>query len=314
MSSPLPLWFRRRNFRLVSLFRKVLLVIRVTLICKKLISHRATNKKQRNKSFIEHITEINDGISLDFGNEERVLKRRQSMAIAGMAPASYGVPGRDPTPTQEECDLGVFNVQRFKKPKKRFVLHKQLRTLLCLPKQERFFPEIKEIQGILEYTFTNNNCQWTSWPRKVRDEICKHLSYQHVETGRTVIKCGHISYNYYLLFSGSVRVNIPIIKSDDIFYNTGKFKDGENEVEYLLRQPNNSRHRDFLDESGQVEWKTVAELNAGQGFGELGLFNKEQPYRNADVITSSDTELLVLSKVSTSDMSAMSPKQKILFS
>ena len=206
--------------------------------------------------------------------------------------------------------MGIFNPEKFRIDPPKFQIHKNLRHLLCLPQSERFSPEVLEIQAILELKFSRFKCQWIAWPKQVRNNLCRILSYQQVEKGKTIIKYGHIAYNYYLVFSGSVRCNIPIIKSaggggsgasDDSNNNkTDKFSsfDEVEEISHLLRQPHTgTKSRRELENMGHLEWKTIAELLPGQGFGELGLMG-DGLTRNADVIANTDCELLVLSRVS----------------
>ena len=118
--------FHTKINKLKSLFRKVILVIRVTLICKKLIASSEEEKLlKRRRTFLEDIQFIREKIDEkqknDFENNQK---------------------------------LGIFNPEKFRIDPPKFQIHKNLRHLLCLPQSERFSPEVLEIQAILELKFS----------------------------------------------------------------------------------------------------------------------------------------------------------------
>ena len=166
--------FHTKITKLKSLFRKVILVIRVTLICKKLIASSEEEKLlKRRRTFLEDIQYIREKIDEKQKNDFENFENQK---------------------------LGIFNPEKFRIDPPKFQIHKNLRHLLCLPQSERFSPEVLEIQAILELKFSRFKCQWIAWPKQVRNNLCRILSYQQVEKGKTIIKYGHIAYNYYLVF------------------------------------------------------------------------------------------------------------------
>lgn len=156
--------FHQKISRLKKMFKKVVLVIRVTLICKKLISDII---KIRKKSFLEELIDIRDQI-----NQKQIRFRKMLEETESCVDKSRTQDEVFETSNQLVFDKNVFKTESILPT---FHNHKRLRHLLCLPQKERYIDEFQEIQTILELKFSNNSCQWTSWPKQVRNEICKLL-------------------------------------------------------------------------------------------------------------------------------------------
>ena len=224
--------------KLRSLFKKVIILTRVALILKKLIASRQKWSICRRRTVIEDIETINN---LNKQNASKESKNDKN---------------------QKTC----FDTTIFKQQKDNSIqVDKNLRRLLRTPKSLRFTDTIEQINAVLNCRFksthNHNSTIWGRYPKKVRNQLCKNMEYHFVDAGKQILKYGHTCFNYYLIYSGIVRVNKPVINQADKFY-------------------------------------TEAKLGKGNQFGELGLqkliFNK----RTADVIAETDCELIVIPRVS----------------
>ncbi|KAJ3302368.1 hypothetical protein HDU76_005534, partial [Blyttiomyces sp. JEL0837] len=88
-------------------------------------------------------------------------------------------------------------------------------------------------------------------------ETCKSMTYQFIETDRVIFRQGDPALFWYIILSGAVDVQISV---------TGKLEDS----------------------------KAVKRINAGEGFGDLGLLNDQA--RAATIVTVRQTELVLVQK------------------
>ncbi|KAJ3333981.1 hypothetical protein HDU76_000113, partial [Blyttiomyces sp. JEL0837] len=88
-------------------------------------------------------------------------------------------------------------------------------------------------------------------------ETCKSMTYQFIETDRVIFRQGDPALFWYIILSGAVDVQVSV---------TGKLEDSI----------------------------AVKRINAGEGFGDLGLLNDQA--RSATIVTVRPTELVLVQK------------------
>ena len=225
--------------KLKLLFKKVVILTRVAIILKKLIASRKKWAVCRRRTVIEDLETINNLNKLNSAKDDYIESTNRKVC---------------------------FNTTIFKRQKDNSIqVDKNLRRLLRTPKSLRFTDTIEQINAVLNCRFksTHNftSTIWGRYPKKVRNQLCKNMEYHFVDAGKQILKYGHTSFNYYLIYSGIVRVNKPVINQTDKFY-------------------------------------TEAKLGKGNQFGELGLQRLIYDKRTADVIAETDCELIVIPRVS----------------
>ena len=237
--------------KLKKLFRKVIILTRVAIILKKLIETRKRWAPFRRRTVIEDLDQIN-----------------QTSLV------------KDAFVTVDESTNKIcFNTAIFKQTKDNSIqVDKNFRGLLRTPTSLRFTDTIDKINAVLNCRFRITHAAsqtiWGRYPKPVRYQLCKYMEYHFVESGKQILKYGHTSFNYYLIYSGKVRVNKPISQSPE-------------------KEEKNSGAASRLD-----KFYTAARLGAGSQFGELGLYQLVNNRRTADVIAETDCELIVIPRVS----------------
>nr|XP_054761661.1 uncharacterized protein LOC129268101 [Lytechinus pictus] len=120
---------------------------------------------------------------------------------------------------------------------------------------ERTPEEIIRLYGVMR-----NMRSFEKFTRRMRMEICRAARYNECGKGRVIVRQGHVGFNFYFIFSGSVFVQL-----------------------------------DILDESsGIMTTSNVNTLRRGSSFGELALLSNGE--RTASVICRENTEIFEIEK------------------
>ncbi|XP_077867157.1 cyclic nucleotide-binding domain-containing protein 2-like [Saccoglossus kowalevskii] len=123
------------------------------------------------------------------------------------------------------------------------------------PPQERTPDEIYKLYSVMK-----NMKSFDKFTQKIRLQICKMARYTCCEKGRVIVRQGHIGYNFYFIYAGSVFVQL-------------EFKDAR---------------------TGVVTANTLNVICKGQSFGELALLGDGR--RTASIICREPTELFEIEK------------------
>jgi CRP-like cAMP-binding protein len=103
---------------------------------------------------------------------------------------------------------------------------------------------------------------FAKYPLQVQRELCRKMTYLTYETGRVIVKQGHLPERFYIILSGTLGVT----------------------------------KRDKDDASGVMFQSNLTTLGPDQTFGELALLNNEP--RSASIISRSTVELLAVDRAS----------------
>ncbi|XP_072171995.1 uncharacterized protein [Diadema setosum] len=129
------------------------------------------------------------------------------------------------------------------------------KRVVCKDPWERTPEEIVRLYGVMR-----NMRSFEKFTRRMRMEICRSARYNQCGKGRVIVRQGHIGYNFYFIFSGSVFVQL-----------------------------------DVIDESSGVTTTTnVNTLGRGACFGELALLGSGK--RTASIICRETTEFFEIEK------------------
>ncbi|KAL3831842.1 hypothetical protein ACJMK2_023541 [Sinanodonta woodiana] len=148
----------------------------------------------------------------------------------------------------------VFNKAAFAKDKAYNKMPAWALGLMDTPPEERTEEELNKLHALLR-----NIKSFDKFTQKIQLSMCRAFRYQSVESGRIVLRKGHVGQNFYFIHSGSVFVNV-----DDVNIN------GESFV------------------------KTEVILKTGDSFGELALLQDIR--RTATISVRETCELLVVDK------------------
>ncbi|XP_077995026.1 cyclic nucleotide-binding domain-containing protein 2-like [Glandiceps talaboti] len=110
------------------------------------------------------------------------------------------------------------------------------------------------------YSVMKNMKSFEKFTQKIRLQICKMARYTCCEKGRVIVRQGHIGYNFYFIYAGSVFVQLEMTDS----------------------------------RTGAVTANTMNVIGKGQSFGELALLGDGK--RTASIICREPTELFEIEK------------------
>ncbi|XP_046583083.1 cyclic nucleotide-binding domain-containing protein 2-like [Haliotis rubra] len=121
-------------------------------------------------------------------------------------------------------------------------------------------PEVRDdIDCRKLHTLLKGMRSFDKFTEKIQNSLCKTFSYMCFQEGRVIIRQGHVGQNFYLIYSGSVFVNVM---------ETGT--------------------------NGKLFVKNEAVLTKGDSFGELALLQDIR--RTATIVVRETCELLVVEK------------------
>ncbi|CAL1545175.1 unnamed protein product [Lymnaea stagnalis] len=134
--------------------------------------------------------------------------------------------------------------------------------VMQLPPDERTPDQIHHLKQLL----MNMKSFRENLTDEMRDKMCQVVRYTKCDKGRVVLRQGHVGFDFYFIFSGSVFIQIDVYdeKNDTTFTN----------VENVLR--------------------------TGEGFGEIALLGDGR--RTASVICKEPTELCQIDKMTFLDL------------
>ncbi|XP_070565316.1 cyclic nucleotide-binding domain-containing protein 2-like isoform X2 [Ptychodera flava] len=147
----------------------------------------------------------------------------------------------------------AFDKAKFRRAK--LCLPHWARQIGTKPPHERTPEEIYKLYGVMKTMKS-----FEKFTQKIRLQICKMARYTCCEKGRVIVRQGHIGYNFYFIYAGSVFVQLEL-------------KD---------------------ETTGIVSANTLNVIDAGQSFGELALLGDGR--RTASIICREPTELFEIEK------------------
>ncbi|XP_059168544.1 uncharacterized protein LOC131950422 [Physella acuta] len=157
----------------------------------------------------------------------------------------------------EESQYVLFDKSWFNRNRAWSRMPEWAQAVMQLPPDERTRDQIHHLKQLL-MTMRGFRDNLTD---EMRDKMCQVVRYTKCDKGRVVLRQGHLGFDFYYIFSGSVFVQIDLYdeKSDTTYSN----------VENVLR--------------------------SGEGFGEIALLGDGR--RTASVICKEPTELCQIDKV-----------------
>ena len=155
---------------------------------------------------------------------------------------------------KEETVPFAFSLKHFIKPGSSLVTDEMM-AVLCKSSDARTEKELDLLQGL-----TVKVQSFNKYSRSVRRELCRVIRYENYEKKRVIVKQGHPPHSFYFILSGVV----DLVKSE------------------------------VVARTGRTYSQTVAELHAGDSFGELAILKKVP--RSASVICKQDCEFLSVTK------------------
>lgn len=156
--------------------------------------------------------------------------------------------------TSLEVQKLAFNKNLFVREQAFARVPKWAAEILGTDPQERPETDCRRIHALLRGLKS-----FDKFTEQIQLSMCKSFSYQRVKSGRVILRRGHVGFNYYFIYSGSVFVNI-----EDINIEGKKFD------------------------------RTVAVLVRGDAFGELALLQNIR--RTASITCRENCELLYVDK------------------
>eukprot|EP00057_Strongylocentrotus_purpuratus_P002678 XP_003725008.1 PREDICTED: uncharacterized protein LOC100893466 [Strongylocentrotus purpuratus] len=152
-------------------------------------------------------------------------------------------------------DPNSFNKEHYSRKYAELHVPRWAKQIAAKEPWERTPEEIIRLYGVMR-----NMRSFEKFTRRMRMEICRAARYNECGKGRVIVRQGHVGFNFYFIFSGSVFVQL-----------------------------------DILDESsGVMTTSNVNTLMRGSSFGELALLSNGQ--RTASVICRENTEIFEIEK------------------
>ncbi|KAK3589034.1 hypothetical protein CHS0354_007982 [Potamilus streckersoni] len=148
----------------------------------------------------------------------------------------------------------VFNKAAFAKDKAYNKMPAWALRLMDTAPEERTEDDLNKLHALLR-----NIKSFDKFTQKIQISMCRAFRYQSVESGRIVLRKGHVGQNFYFIHSGSVFVNV-----------------------------------DDVNIYGESFVKTEVVLKTGDSFGELALLQDIR--RTATISVRETCELLVVDK------------------
>ncbi|VDI21961.1 Hypothetical predicted protein [Mytilus galloprovincialis] len=156
--------------------------------------------------------------------------------------------------TSLEAQKLAFNKNLFVREQAFARVPKWASHILGTEPQERSESDCRRIHALLRGLKS-----FDKFTEQIQLSMCKSFSYQRVKSGRVILRRGHVGFNYYFIYSGSVFVNI-----EDVNIDGNKFD------------------------------RTVSVLVRGDAFGELALLQNIR--RTASITCRENCELLYVDK------------------